>query len=358
MRTRATLAALVAVCPLLLACEPAPAPEPDFEWRGEWLDILGFGSAPEQTCAGSFAYLDDFAGATAQEFGVSGQLGVYRWYSPAEFAADDPCMSAAAGCTGSNGVFTRLMPFEHEVVHLVNNRVVACPSVLAEGLAEVYGTTSQTPEVWDVMPLIRQSAQGPIALADYPLAGAFVADLIESYGLPDVLRLCELSGPYPDEDEFAAATEAALGDSLAQVLAAFADFDCSFEEYRSRHFECGGEPDLVVGAEPVELELELDCQSPTTVGPRDQEIWTLAQVRVLEPGTYLAELTTQTGSYDGLRVELAECVGCSASPRVHDVASDGAAVAAPIQLNANDFMVRIFASPEFADLVTVRLTLL
>ena len=359
MRPRtAAPAALAVACALLCACHPESEPKPDFEWRGQWIDILGLDTIPDQTCAGTFVYLDDFAGSTAREFGVTDHLGVYRWYSSARFEADDPCTGAAAACTGSNGVFSRVMPLEHEVVHLVNDHVVACPSVIAEGLAEYYGMTSQTPTTGDIVDLIAKSEKGRIDFDDYPLAGAFVAHLVEVHGIGPVLDLCERSGVYPSMERFAEATQTALGTSLEQVLMNFAGFDCTFAEYRSKHFECGGEPDLFAGTEPVEFEFIVDCESQGTIGPRQQEIWNLGLVRVQEPGIYLAELNSSSGSHEGVRVVLTQCAGCYDSPRIHTLVDDGTNGTAPIQLEASDYMVEVFGSTSFADVVTLRLTLL
>jgi hypothetical protein len=356
---RGTAPALLIACTLLYACQPDQPDVPDgadFEWRGDWIDIFGFDTTEEQTCAGTFAYLDAFAGSTASEFGVTEHLGIYRWYSPSQFATDSPCTGAAAACSGSNGVFSRVMPFEHEVVHLANDRIVACPSVIAEGLAEYYGMTSKSPTQWDVGALIAKSGQGSIDFGDYPLAGAFAAHLVESYGLSNVLGLCERSGVYPSMQAFAEATQAAFGASLEQVLLDFAAFDCSFAEYRSKHFECGAEPDAIVGAAPVEFEFEVDCASPTTVGPREQEIWTLGLVRIQEAGTYLAEIVSGSGPQEGLRIVLTECAACYESPRIHKLVDDGENSAAPVQLRATDYVVEVFAPPAFADVVRLRLS--
>lgn len=352
-RPLATKTVLVVVAWLTAGCEAEPEVGPDFEWKGDRIDIRGFDMQPEDTCAGTFKYLDAYADATAQQFGVVGHLGIYRWYSPERFASEDPCASTALGCAGTNGVFTRIMPLEHEVVHLVSDHVVACPSLITEGLAEYYGTTSTTRSTEDVTELIAQSEHGRIASDGYPLAGAFVAYLVENHGLDAVLSLCETAGLHPSVAEFSSAAQASFGSSLDEILLEFAEFDCVYSEYRAKHFECSQEPDLMVGAEGGEIELEIGCQSPTTIGPRDGEIWMLGLLRVVEPGVYLAQAESGSGVGPEITVELVECAACSDMPRSHRVVAD--ALSDPIQLNASEYIVRVSGAADADDVVTLRL---
>src|SRR5690606_4135399 len=133
---RSRAACLLAGLLSCLACVDEQPAGPDFEWQGEWIDIWGIGKQPEETCAGTFAYLDGYAGAISQEFGVDAHLGVYRWYSRELFEEYDPCRRPVGGCAGLNGVFTYVMPTEHEVVHMGDIHNYWCPGVLGEGLAE------------------------------------------------------------------------------------------------------------------------------------------------------------------------------------------------------------------------------
>ncbi len=342
----------------ICACEVNPENEPDFEWQGDQIDIVGYGTEPADTCAGTFSYLDAFAGATATEFGVAGHMGVYRWYSPELFEVDHPCMTGATGCAGSNGVFSRLMPSEHEVVHLVAHHLVACPSIISEGLAEYYGMTSKTPTSTDVTPLISQSEQGTIESDGYPLAGAFVAYLVDTFGLNAVMNSCEITGPYPSVESFSTAAQQAFAVPFDQVLLDFAETNCTYAEYRAKHFECGGDPDLVVDDAPSQINLEIDCNSVSTIGPRTDEIWTLSLVRVLQSGTYLAEVMVLTGDYNGVRVELNQCVGCSDSPRTHQLVAEDASIVTPIQLDASDYFMQVYAPMDAKVEISLRLTLL
>jgi hypothetical protein len=344
----------VALLGALTACVSEAPPSSDFEWAGEWIDIVGQDRLPIDTCAGTFEYLDSYAGVLAAEFGVSSHLGLYRWYSRERFEAEDPCGEPVGGCTGQNGVFTHLMPLEHEVVHVVSNAVTLCPSVLTEGLAEYYGTTSEAPTGGDIDALIEASEHGAIPSSGYPLAGAFAAYLVQTHGLDEVLALCELAGPYPNLEAFSQATSAALGVSLEQVLVDFETFECGFDQYQSKLYECGLEPAVVVSDAPVEFEIHVDCASATTIGPRADEIWTLQLARVLEAGSYLVELVNEDGVAP--TVELRECAACVDTPHVHRFGGAGGPTVEPLQLNARDYVVRASVEPRVAGDAKLRFT--
>jgi hypothetical protein len=330
-------------------------PAYDFRWQGDRIDVVGIGTQPDQTCAGTLPYLDQFAEATAREFGVAGHLGVYRWYSSESFAQSTPCPDLAVGCTGANGVFTRLMPHEHEVVHLANNQVIACPSVIAEGLAEFYSPTSSTPTSGDIEALIQDSEHGAIGGDGYPLAGAFVAFLVERHGVESVLQLCAESGPYPSPATFSEAMHRALAVPLEDVLSEFEDFDCTYTQYRSKHFDCDDTEsvDILVGEDPAEARFDLDCQSMTTIGPRAAEIWTVGRMEVLTDGIYLAEAIV-TGEATGVRVQLIECRACADQPRTHTLVGNDSID--PIQLRAGRYSVHAIAPAGFSGSIVLRIT--
>lgn len=343
----------------LAACMPEDAgPMPDFEWEGAWITVLGYETTPADTCAGTFDYLDDYAGALASEFGVSAPLGDYRWYSKALFAELDPCGDPDKSCTGRNGVFTDVMPTEHELVHLVNGQTTQCPLFLAEGLAEYYGTTSSTPASLDLSELLADPGATSFSSSNYPLAGAFVAYLIEDHGLDALLEVCERSGVEPTPVEFDEAVETTLGVSVDLLAQEFASFECSYPQYRSKQYECGLEPSVEVGDQPVELILTLDCADSRTIGPSANEIWTLDVVRILEAGTYLVTLEDEAGDIvDGdVGLQLVPCMTCKDQPLLHTFEPGLGPVLSPVQLDASDYIVRIWGEPGVSKQMTLRFT--
>ena len=359
---------LCAACLLLLAnlsCTPEPEPiEPDFEWQGEWIDIWGFDTQPQDTCAGTFAYVDGYAGLIAERFGVGGHLGVYRWFSPERFADEDPCRNPGVlGCAGTNGAFAHVMPLEHEVVHVANIQSFPCPKVLSEGLAVHYSTTSETPSSnSDNLLALLENPATPVDSQDYAIAGAFVAFLVESWGLETVLESCRLSGPAPNAAEFAEAMALAFGAPLDELFSSFLTwrdtYGCDYSQYRSKLYECAQAPTVVVDGEPVSLPITLDCNDSGTIGPRYGEIGTLGSIRVVQSGSYLVTLEDDDGLFvEDLGFQIIECTSCKDAPLAERYPPDpelsGLWI---IALDAGDYLVRVWGPPEATRAMTLTFT--
>ncbi len=319
---RATTASLAGLL-VGLACTPEPAAGgPEILLRGEWIDIGVYDRSAEETCAGTFEYLDAYAGVLAAEFGVDAHLGLYRWYSRDRFAADDPCQMPVLGCAGINGMFTTAMPLEHEVVHAAELKSfdfsTSCPSVISEGLAEVYGTSGSTPSASDFDRLegLLTNPTGQIASRDYDIAGRFVGFLVERYGLDSLLDMCALAGGWPEGQELATAFETTFEATIPEVLTEFeAQPNCSYEQYRSHVYACGAAsplPGVVVGAE-VEVTYELDCASEMTLGPRDGVLWIVDRLE-FEQADYLISLVDEDGKLAPVELALTKCGPCSELP--------------------------------------------
>ena len=360
---RSLLSAFLSVTAVVgLACTPEdPEEMPDFEWQGTWITIWGFDTLPEDTCAGTFTYLDDYAGVLASEYKITEPLGIYRWYSDAEFLDADPCRHESNGCAGLNGIFARVMPLEHELVHSANIMTTVCPALLAEGLAEYYGTNSETPATRDLSGVLEDPGVLPFPAKDYPIAGAFAAFLIEEYGLDRVLEVCERAGVNPTAAEFSDAITAALSVSLETLASSFESFDCSYQQYRSKVYECNQAPSIVAGVEPVESTFNLDCSDQLSIGPRDDEIWTLATAEAMQSGTYLVALKDESGTVveDIVGLEIIQCdTKCADYPRVHSFKPGMGPVIAPVQLDAGTHAIRIWGEPDISAILTLELSLL
>ncbi|PRQ05644.1 hypothetical protein [Enhygromyxa salina] len=344
------------------ACiEEAPAPLHSFERHGEWIDVWGYDTNPGDTCAGTLPYLDAYAGALSEEFGLSTHLGVYHWYTPDRYIEVEPCPKHALGCAGLNGAFSYSMPLEHEVVHVANIQASPCPSVLSEGLAEYYGG-SRTPTSGDIRALLEAQQAGQIGWADYPIAGAFAAYLVETRGLEAVLESCKLSGPAPTAEQLADAMSTAFDSSLDQLFIDFEAWEaleCRYSQYRGKIYECGHSPSVVLGAETVKLDVTLDCTDTRTIGPLNNRIWTLDAVRVAEAGIYVVTLEDDSGEFvQDLGFEMTECAKCTDAPSVAHFGPDpvwgGVWIA---QLEAGDYFVKLWGAPDVARHMTLEFEL-
>lgn len=308
---------------LLAGCQPSY--EPNWLFRGQWIDVDGRDRDADQTCAGTFEYLDHFANAIAVEFGVHQHLGSYRWYSPEQYRADAPCGRDPEpfACASYDGVDTPALPHEHEIVHLANFLAAECPSVLEEGLADYYGSSGRTPSLGDLdrLPALLNDLSARILNDDYPAAARFVAYLVEQFGLDAILDVCAITGPEPSGDELARAMASVFGmtnEALFEDLARQPASCNAFEVYRSRVYACGAAeaaPDAgVVGrpGEPFEATYEFDCANKATIGPLDGEIWITERIDIAVAGSYQVALNGGSSRDDVPDVELrlAPCEPC------------------------------------------------
>ncbi|MFV8752019.1 hypothetical protein ACNOYE_15850 [Nannocystaceae bacterium ST9] len=336
-------------------------------FRGEWIDIDGRDRSADEACAGTFEYIDAYAGALAVEFGVTEHLGSYRWYSPDQYDADLPCgpqypYPYACAIDEDYALHTAFIPHEHEMVHLVNFSAGMCPSVISEGLAEYYGTSASTPSSSDIERLSSRLAAPAekISNGDYAIAGRFAAYLVERHGLEAVLDVCRASGRDPSADELSDAMTEALGLSTQMVLDDFADeftngpSICNRADYyQSRVFACGAAA-AAPEAEMIDGEFvrtyEFGCASATTVGPFIDTIKIVERIDIDVDAIYAIRLQAEEGvDFSGVELTIAACGPCEgAFVYVGDVAD-------VIQLDAGRYSLELRAPSDFSDSVTVKI---
>lgn len=309
---------------LLGGCEQH---EPNWLYRGQWIDIDGQGRDGSETCAGTFKYLDAYAGAVSKEFGANRHLGSYRWYPRDTYDAVAPCgddLLYPYACVLDGVVHTAFMPQEHEVVHLADGLAGKCPNALAEGLAVYYAPDGLTPAASDIN-LLGPRLENPsvrIPNGEYNILGKFAAFLVREYGIDSVVEVCSLTGRYPSGAELAFAMESVLGASPAELIDQLSEEPSacdSFDRYRSRVFACGvGEaaPDAGrVGETSITATFTLGCASEMTSGPYavSDTIWINQRLDLEADALYLVAMYGE----DGLQIPeveftLAKCEPCGA----------------------------------------------
>lgn len=358
-----TLAAAWAVLALGMGCEHEPERQPNWLFKGEWLDVDGFDREASDTCAGTFEYLDRYAGALAIEFGVSRHLGTYQWFSNEAWTLESPCPDSA-GCALPGIAYSTYIPHEHELVHLANFHSHDCPDLLAEGLAEYYDTLGSG-GVGDDFTALGESLTKPASKPhNYTVAGRFAAFLVERFGLPAVLEVCAATGEFPDATTFASAFEDVLGTSLAELLADLEDEppEChGFERYQSRVFACGvaeAAPDAgTVTSEQFDRTYEMGCESDAVNGPLGGMIRVIERIDIAEAGTYRFWLWGEDGSIGTqpppVDLIVAECGPCG-EVAVFDEPDDF--LTQELELEAGRYWLELRAPADFSD--TLELTIL
>ncbi len=282
-----------------------PEPEPDFVWRGEHLDIRGYGVQESDYCGGTFTHVDTYMGAVATMFGSDGPRPVLS-IGPAEFV-DEHCPIGVTGCAGAGHatVIETALPLDHELVHVAQRSIVGCPPILAEGLAEYsswnYWNVGIDPD--RIESVVDAWSRGEPSYGDYSLLGHFTAFLVEVHGLDRAMTACELAGSAPSSDRFEEAMEIAFGLPLSELLDQYqTEYPlCSARDTARKLVECNQSLDasaiLEVG-QSLELDYDIDCTNAQTLGPRfvhpePDQVWVNHRVR-LEPWLYPHVIRLQT----------------------------------------------------------------
>jgi hypothetical protein len=353
---RQVAAPLLAI--LALGCvEEPPEPEPNWLFQGEWIDVEDRGRSADETCKGTFDYLERYAESLSVEFGVNEHLGIWHWYSEARYETEDPCKGSPLACAGYGGVFSSAILLDHELVHSAHIALNSpCPSVFREGLAEYYSTSSQTPSSGDIELLAQRFDALDVQLPgeEYDIAGRFVGMLVRRFGLDAVLEVCEINGLHRDPETFASAMISVLGASPDELLADLAnETECDrWQQYQSRVFACG-EANAARSAGVVDEDLllryELGCDSETTVGPRAGSIRIIERIEFLHSGPHFIAMSDEDNKVPPVELTVAPCVPCER----HFAFMPGDAVG-PMQIEAGTYWLEMRADEGFEGEFTLR----
>lgn len=353
-------------CALVLsACTLESEPQPDFELETDRVTIQGFGYAREDLCGGTPDWIDGVVDHLAPTFGLEeGQIGRYAWH--AGEVADLPCNHTSA-CADPGVVHATIIPFEHELVHLVYFAVErnSCVFMLSEGLADHFSGSwpldTTPPSADDVPHMLDVTFEGAgFGYSDYRAARHFVAYLIETYGLPSIVELCFDTPRGTSRADFDAIARDQLGRDLDGLLSDYAGYPlCPDVQSRGRSFECARTPDATLGkGQDVSLPLEASCASLDAIGPRGDAFHLSISIRIAEDGNYAWWLGFPPGvepvSLVGTRMTLAECAPCSAAPFVSEVEWQDDFIALPVPLRAGDYVLDLRMPLEIDTALTLR----
>jgi hypothetical protein len=341
------------------------AHERNWLFDGEWIDVDGWGREADETCAGTFEYLDAYSGMVAAEFGVDEPLGVFQWSSWAHFHAGDlPCSSEQVACAKPGEAHSPLLPDEHEVVHLANYVAGSCPHVLAEGLAVYYETLGVGSASGDLDLLAARLARPDekLPMDEYAIAGRFAAFLVHEFGLAKVLDVCSLAGRRPKAARLSSAMKQILGASpteLVEQLASEPEECNEFSRYQARLYACGEDP-LAPHAGVVESGVDfrrtfsLGCQHPAAIGPSAGDIRFFRQLEFAEAGPYRVRLTYADGSLFGaphVWATLAKCGYCGMAETFH-----ASPFGYDFELEAGRYWLEFLAPADLVDPIELTIT--
>jgi hypothetical protein len=352
---------MLSVLVLVLAsgCEQ----ERNWLFDGEWIDVDGWGREADETCAGTFEYLDAYSGMLAAEFGINEPLGIFRWSSMAHYTAGDlPCRPGRT-CAEPGEAFSPVLPDEHEVVHLANLAAARCPSVLSEGLAVYYGGMRGNGSASGDLDLLSARLLEPDATApvdEYAIAGRFAAFLVHEFGLAAVLEVCAATGRSPDAAQLSSVMENLLGASAAELVAQLAiePEECNeLDRYGARLYACGDDP-LAPHAGVVEPEPGPDfaatysfgCANEGSIGPVDGQVRFIQQIEFAESDYYHIYIEDSDGDLltsPPVTMVLARCGYCG------EVEQFRADLGRTFQFDAGRYWLELRAPPDFVDTIEV-----
>jgi hypothetical protein len=356
----------MALLAALLGCaDPAPDElEPDFEIVTERLVLHGYDRSEDQLCGGTLDWMDGYVDSLAPYFDLEpGVIGEYRWYSSALWEELTPCGSGA-GCVtfddGSPIAWAPIAPFEHEIAHMTSTH---CIPILMEGLAEFLRGGSEAPSGMVGGVPLEHTIDASFWLPewnkhDYQNARHFVSFLAHEYGLKAAADLCRAAPFGTDEVGFDAAIREVLGTSFEELVTAYQAYPvCPEEQDRAKVFECGREPDFVVGPGTVgDAYIDVDCDDLRSVGSRDGYFSMSYSVRLLESATYSFGFRESDAPLDGASFRLEQCASCGDGARAMTYEWTSDYVVELDEYPAGDYAMELRFPGEFTG--TVRIALL
>ncbi|MCX4247075.1 hypothetical protein [Paraliomyxa miuraensis] len=308
------------VCVLLGAtgCEAEdPAREiPPIIWSGAQLDYAPRPGAYE-LCEGTLPYMDRYVALVADAMGVEVDRSLV--YVHASGDGDLPCQEGVVGCAFFEGVYSKVAPQEHEIVHGVRGWSGFSPGFFEEGAAEVFGDDARAAvRVMSNGSLMEgieaASVETGLPLRWYPRAGHFAAHLHERYGPEVTQELLRRTDARAGEGRAIEVIEAVTGAGWDEIVEEYAKVpECAQARYRYPLHGCE-EPTVLRawcdGDESVGIIERIACDDPDTIGPRNGEMWTTIAVEVPEDGDYRFVARLGEGAV-GSEMTIEECaVGC------------------------------------------------
>jgi hypothetical protein len=301
-----------------LACAPEEPPRreiPPVVWAGEHLEYAPQEGAYEP-CAGTLPYMDRYVGLAAAAMGV--ELEEPLIYVQGSEEAESFCEHAGTlGCTFRDSVYARVAPQEHELVHGVRAAHGFSHLFFEEGTAELFGDDARMPSRGPAKGGLLEAMDGAsfergLPTRWYPRAGHFAAFLHEEYGADVTTALLLETQANSSSERAIAVIEATTGVSFAEIEQAYAlEPTCGQAQYRYPLIACEEPVALRARCDrEVSLVETIECDDPTTVGPRDAEIWKYLALAVEDDGEYLITSYDQAkSSFQPLEVK--ECaLGC------------------------------------------------
>jgi hypothetical protein len=296
----------------LIGCEARyPAVPITDVWEGESLEIRVV-DRDSNACASTFPYIDQHYRVVAEAFaGAAGERPTYWWVSKQYFVEDLGCPEEASGCITYDNVYTTILPFEHELTHLVTQQHGGCHVLLNEGLAEIYNIVPYSPYLTQpiegsMSDLLSDMTATSLPPEHYALAGSFTDYILTNYGMDRIFSICELAPLRSDQTQLEDAFVTVLDTTLADLISAYESGSIAQPwDYLRMPAACSDDDVLVLGLEsPVEFDANLECDAEYVLGAPGEDLRYQRRLDVIDGVEY--EFTFGELSEE-VRVRLISC---------------------------------------------------
>jgi hypothetical protein len=299
----------------LLGCAPEEKTRdiPPITWSGQHLDYAPQpGAYP--LCHGTLPYMDRHVALVADAMRM--QLDRSLVYVHGSEQEDSFCTHEdTLGCAFDDSVYSLVAPQEHEIVHGVRGMAGFSHLFFEEGAAELFGDDAELSlrivAHGDLVEGIEAAtSEHGLPLKWYPRAGHFAAYLHDRHGPEVTAALLEQTDPYSSASRAIEATERTTGLPWSDIQRDYeVQPECDQPHYRYPLYGCEEPAALRArcdGDAAVFIEERIACDDPTTLGPRDGEIWKVIAVEIPVDGEYLLFSYTDE-EVVGASIRLEEC---------------------------------------------------
>jgi len=246
-----------------------------------------------KACGGTYEFTEGWLAAFRDRIGeyASYEYHTFYWLTPEEYDSA-PCRRGATACAydRSGVVYSKLIPAEHELVHIELGPRSRPPSILVEGAAEVFGSI-ESPDRMDIAPLDTFLDEEVTPGFGYETAGRFSRFIIDRFGMDRYFELYNALDGQDGRAALEAGVQDILGVEFSTLQAEFDAQSCAIDSWRFYDYECTALPLVPWESEARwSHEIDLACERDDVLGPRRQNeifaevdsIWTLRAFEVTE----------------------------------------------------------------------------
>lgn len=301
----------------MLGCAPEREPElGSFVARGEHVEV--WASDGIEVCGGNVEHMDRFVEAFRDFVGPRPEAEFHRYYvlDGDDWEELDRCRDGATGCVVRHRtVYARMIPSTHELVHAELG--AGGHTLLEEGIAEVFGNVDpdRMPLGYEILDAL-EHGNNDLPFEAYQRAAHFTRFLLDQHGIDAFLKLRDATSLGDDADRLDEAFDEALGISLDEALADYAEFPelCFNAGYRPPMVECAAPSSPWQDATTFTETVDLSCGSPDVLGPFGGEIFTLRAFEVAKLDEFSIEIDAE--GTDEARAWVVKCDSeCARLPR-------------------------------------------